>query len=205
MASTAPLFPELVEPEFVPSEAIEAVAREVLERHGGVEGIPRLHETAVQLRDGGIRVAFLVRTAPFDPAKERATHDAIARAIKAPRLWHDVTGLDAAIWIREWFWDSFSADQRRAVILHELLHLEVTLDDDLEPHLRMREHDLEEFRDVVGAYGPWLDDVRELVAAAGAWQDDHPAPEPVSLTITNLGTGESASLDEAALRRLARP
>lgn len=179
--ATPALFPDLDPSQFIESAAVAAVATTVLERDGAAGEVGRLFNVARAISGEEIRVLFMVNAKPFDPLKDDVKHDAIAKCIKAPTLWHDVTGYDAVIWCRGWFWDQFLDDQREALLLHELLHLEVEYDDDGEVQLRVRKHDLEEFTDVALRFGGALPGIDPFVRAFGQWQHGREHPEPTSL------------------------
>lgn len=155
MAVQAHAFPEIEGPEFVRSSEVEAVAEKVLELHGGVGGVPRVHPIAEAVRDGELRIMWLLNEKPFNDEVEDDQEPEIAgRCIKAPKLWRDVTGVDVVIWARKHFWDSFGTELRRALILHELLHIEVKRTKDGEPKYSTRKHDVEDFVDIARQYGP---------------------------------------------------
>ena len=172
MAIEPVLFPDLEGPEFVRSSEVADVADLVLDRHGRAGGIGALKATREALVDGAISIAYLLNTKPFDPLKDDVTHDAIAKCVKAPALWHDVTGLHGAIWIRSYFWDQFDEKARAGVVLHELLHLQVAEDEDGQVKLRLRKHDVEEFIHVVRHYGAYVPGRKALVEAYGLWEQD---------------------------------
>lgn len=173
MATVPALFPDIAGPEFVRSEQVEAVARDVLSEHGKAGAVARVFDTARAIRDGEINVAWLLNEKPFDELNEDKSHDAAGKCLKAPKLWHDVTGFDVAIWIRGHFW--YRADERirRAMILHELLHVEIKRDREGVAKVSIRKHDVEDFVDVVRHYGPIFGyaegGARALVDAANDW------------------------------------
>jgi hypothetical protein len=171
------LFPDLEGPEFVQSDEVARVAGEVLARHGVAGGVARLYDTARAIADGKIAIAYLENTKPFNPLTDDLNHDAIAKCIKAPALWHDVTGIDVVVWVRWYFWNQFDDRQRASVVLHELLHVAVEETKDLELRIRIRDHDVEEFIDVMRWYGA-LDVGREqLVRAYGLYHEDGGKPK----------------------------
>ena len=179
---TAPhMFPDIDASQFVESSAVAKVADSVLRHHGREGEVGRLFNVARAIRDDEIRVLFMINAKPFDPLKDDIKHDAIAKCVKAPTLWHDVTGYDAVIWCRGWFWDQFLDEQREALLLHELLHLEVEYDEDGEVQLRVRKHDLEEFTDVAQRFGGALPGIDPFVKAFERWQhrDDPAEPTPL--------------------------
>src|SRR6185369_1477219 len=105
--------PDLEGPEFIPSEEITSVARDVLSLHGGAGGVVRLFDLARAIRDGEISVVYLFNTKAWDELTEREEHDTAGKCMKAPRLWHDLTGYDVAIWIRQYLWQSWDVATRR--------------------------------------------------------------------------------------------
>lgn len=113
------LFPEFEGPDFIRDEAIETVGQAVLSAHGKVGG--PLFEVARAVRDEEIRILWLRNDKPYDPEKDDEGHDTVGKCVKAPGLWHDVTGYDVAIWLRGWFFDKWRPEQREAFTLHELL------------------------------------------------------------------------------------
>jgi hypothetical protein len=74
---------------------------------------------------------------------------------------------------KEW-WDQFDDSQRKALLDHELCHVEwpedkegnKKQDDRGRPVLRIRRHDIGEFRVVVSRHGLYKSDLMEFVAAA---------------------------------------
>jgi hypothetical protein len=62
-------------------------------------------------------------------------------------------------------WVAASADARAALVDHELCHFDVIEDDDGEPQLRLRGHDVEEFTAVVERHGAWREDVVRFMGA----------------------------------------
>ena len=181
MATTPDMFPDLDPSQFIVSSAVADVAQGVLAKLGAAGEVGRLFNVRRAIEGGDIDVGYLINAKPFDPLSDEAKHDAIAKCIKAPTLWHDLTGHDAVIWCRGWFWDQFSAEQRDALLLHELLHLEVEYDDEGEVKLRVRKHDLEEFTDVARRYGGALPAIDPFVRAFAAWQHGQEQPEPTKL------------------------
>lgn len=155
MAQQQHAFPEIEGPEFVRSSEVEAVAEKVLELHGGVGGVPRLHPIAEAVRDGDLAIMWLLNEKPFNEDTEDDQEPEIAgRCVKAPRLWHDVTGVHFAIWARKHFWDLYGIELRRALVLHELLHIDLGRDKNGEMKLSTRKHDVEDFVDIARQYGP---------------------------------------------------
>jgi|GEM_PF-5946452 len=209
----AELFPDLSDAQFIEAPQVGFVAAEVLSRHAdGARRIARLEDVRQAINEGDIRVGFLLNVKPFDPLKEEAKHDAIAKCVKAPTVWHDLTGFDAIIWIRDFWWQLFGPEAREALVVHELLHLDVSYDKAGEVGLKVRKHDLEEFGDVVRHYGSVLPGVADFAVQLAAGTD--PA-QPLrdladdtgnSITITANGREATISptLGKAALDELNR-
>jgi len=148
-------FPEIDGPDFVRSSEVEAVAEKVLELHGAIGGVPRLHPIAEAIRDQELRIMWLLNEKPFnDEVEDDQEPEVAGRCVKAPKLWRDVTGIDVAIWARKHFWDDFNTELRRALVLHDLLHIEVKRDKDGQAKFALRKHDVEDFVDVARQYGP---------------------------------------------------
>lgn len=155
MAVQQRAFPEIEGPDFVKSDEVGAVGQEVVEAHGHIGGVGRIHPIAEAIRDGELKILWLLNTKPFNDQSEDDQETEIAgRCVKAPGLWRDFTGYDFAIWAREHFWKEFDQDLRRALVLHELLHIEVKRDNDGNPKFATRKHDVEDFVDVARQYGP---------------------------------------------------
>ena len=54
------------------------------------------------------------------------------------------------------WWDEATDVQKRALLYHELSHIGYKEKGDGEIVWKVKEHDVEEFQDVVKKYGPWL-------------------------------------------------
>lgn len=176
MAALQPvMFPDVEGPDFVRSTEVADVADTVLNKHGKVGGVGLLHATARAIADEEVHVLWLLNTKPFDPEKDAEGHDVAGKCVKAPGLWHDVTGFDVAIWIREYFWKRWDQPTREAALLHELLHVEVDRDQDNNPKVKIRKHEVEDFVDVVRHYGPIFGEGARLVRAAATFAGE-PAP-----------------------------
>lgn len=175
MAVQQRAFPEIEGPDFVKSDEVADVAQDVLAEHGASAGVARLFETARAVGAGDLSIAYLFNAKVFDQRAEEANHDAAGKCIKAPRLWHDVTGIDVAIWLREDMWRTWPADVRAAAVLHELLHVDASYDKKGQLLLSVRKHDVEDFVDVVRIYGPIFGYAEGgspgYVRAANLWAD----------------------------------
>ncbi len=196
MALQSPLFPELESPDFIYSEEVTEVAADVLGRHGHVgskAGVARLRPVAEALENGELHIVYLSNTKPLAEGEDPSKHDVAAKCVKAPRLWHDVTGVDVAIWVREAVWTGLDEQSRHGVLLHELLHVEVTRDKDDQVMLAVRKHDVEDFTDVIRHYGPIAGDAASYVRAAAAFSGQ---PEPLHPQFNALqGLANDAEMD----------
>lgn len=163
MAVQAKAFPEIEGPDFIRDEAIAGVGEAVLGRHGRVGG--PLFSVNEAFRDEEISILWLRNDKPFDPDKDEATHETVGKCIKAPGVWRDVTGYHVAIWLRGYFWDLWSPDEREAFLLHELLHVEVKRTKDGAARFSIAKHDVEDFVAVVKAYGPVVGDSARYIRA----------------------------------------
>jgi hypothetical protein len=64
--------------------------------------------------------------------------------------------------IAEDTWQKLNNHQRTALVDHELCHCQVEWSDDGVPTLKMRPHDLEEFRAIVDRHGLWQPDLEHM-------------------------------------------
>jgi hypothetical protein len=151
------------------------------------------------IRDGELSILWLLNEKPWnDEAEDDQEPEVAGRCVKAPRIWHDVTGHHFAIWIRKHFWDEFGAELRRAVVLHELLHIEVKRDKDNQPKFATRKHDVEDFVDVARQYGPnaLAGDGGRYVRAAALFAGE---PEPM------VGARSPSKAPRGSAQAAARP
>lgn len=158
------LFPEIESPDFIRDEAIAAVAKEVLSAHGKVGG--PVFEVAKAIRDDEVNLLWLRNDKPFDELNEDLNHDTAGKCIKAPGVWHDVTGFDVAIWLRGYWWDRWDAHVCQAAVLHELLHVEIKRTKNGQAKVAIRKHDVEDFVAVAKLYGPIFGEAGAYVRAA---------------------------------------
>jgi hypothetical protein len=82
----------------------------------------------------------------------------IAKAVKTPPLWRDLTGVEAAVWVNAKWWRVADERSRQAVVAHELCHL---YEDD-KGRLAISEHDVEEFAFVARYFGAWRGELTQL-------------------------------------------
>jgi predicted metallopeptidase len=141
--------------DYYRSDEVMAVARRLVDRHA---------VTLARLRD--FELVYLLRHVEGELEEKRL--DAIAKAFKAPALWHDVAGVDAGIWIDDRYWKLFGEQQREAVCLHELLHLGVNDNG----QIKLLDHDVEDFGMVVRLYGPWIPNLRRFAEQLALFSGD---------------------------------
>lgn len=188
------LFPDtLVEP-FVAAPELEALAEDVLASFDEFEPI----QTA--MREAGLRIAYVWETKPFDPANEDVKPHTIAKVTKASPIWRCLAGTELAIQFRQAFWAPFTENQRRAVIHHELTHVEVDEPDERgRIHLALRKHDVEDFTRTMRRFGPIIPGRAAFVKAFLDWQHEQHTPEPTPLrTVHDLLTTEDGEKAMAA-------
>lgn len=173
------MFPDLDSAEFYRDDHLDEIAEEVMRRHGHVGGVGRLIPVVQAVENGEVRILFLLNGKPLSPGDDPGKHEVAGKCVKAPPIWHDITGYDVAIWIREAVWSRVDGHTRRALVLHELLHVEVTRDKDDQVKVGTRKHDVEDFVDVARHYGPVAGDGAGYVRAAAAFAGE---PEPLHPT-----------------------
>ena len=64
-------------------------------------------------------------------------------------------------------WRYLEPEQQRALVDHELAHLQVAFDDDDQMTLTIKGHDVEEFHSVVRRHGAWRPELATLAELAG--------------------------------------
>ena len=130
--------------------AIRAVADTIISRYH-----PHLQEAAI---------AYLLRRGAW----KRRGHVVTGKAVAAPEQWRYLSGCDLALIINEEVWQGLGNKGREVLLDHELSHFTApTADKRGNLHWALREHDLQEFSEVVKRHGVCCGDHRRLVAAAG--------------------------------------
>lgn len=113
--------------------------------------------------------------------------------------------------ISEPVWAILDAGQRKALIDHELCHCTTEVDEEKgELTLKLRSHDIEEFKAVVDRHGVWRTDIAEFAAALPERQrnieDALTDADDFDVTIshtTDDGTTESVTTTAGKLSELA--
>jgi predicted metallopeptidase len=85
-----------------------------------------------------------------------------AQISKATGKWAYLTDYDYIIEVWTVFWESATDTQKQALLYHELSHVECKEDDDGDITWRIREHDIEEFINVIKEYGTWNESLTPL-------------------------------------------
>jgi len=86
----------------------------------------------------------------------------LGKCSRATGKWSYLTGYDYVIEIWKPFWDSATDQARRAVVYHELLHIQKKVTKKGKVRWLIRKHDVEEFLEVVQEFGPWSTMMQEL-------------------------------------------
>ena len=144
---------------FRPAPAVERIARDLIAKH---------HKDLVD-----VRIEYVFRS---ETAKSRGK-EVWGQARKISGLNAYLSQEDGpseaasgdvdyfVIEISEPVWVILDAGQRKALVDHELCHLQLVWDDDGEVSLRLRHHDVEEFQAVVIRHGLWRPDLGDFAAA----------------------------------------
>lgn len=102
-------------------------------------------------------IGFIFRS----EASTNAGKMVLGQASKITGKYLPFVDLDGLVWLAGDVWPSLSMNQKRALIDHELCHFEV----DPEGNLKMRGHDIEEFRCIIERYGLWKADLIDFAPA----------------------------------------
>lgn len=105
---------------------------------------------------------------------DRDNHVTLGMARKANDLSRELSEYDFLILLSEEAWETLTEAQRLALLDHELCHCAADLDaDDKQKEdergrlcWRMRNHDIEEFREIVARHGTYKTDLEYFVKAA---------------------------------------
>ena len=113
------------------------------------------HKDLSNLSDYGVRIRFL----ESDAEKKERGKTIYGKCIKVPLMYRLFTQSEYIIVIYTPNVEYFTTDQKKTLLYHELLHIDI--DPDPAGGVRsygIRPHDTEEFREVLELYGPdWAD------------------------------------------------
>jgi len=141
---------------FKASKSVLSMAQELIEAHH------------VHLR--GARIGFIFRdTAAYTGAPPHQKR-VLGKAAKVSPRDKVYSSLDFVIWLAEDFWlGEATDDMRRALLDHELCHC--AFDEETE-EWKLRQHDIEEFKEIIERHGLWSSALWEAagVLAAAAQQ-----------------------------------
>lgn len=163
-----------IEPPFVRARVVEDLMDEVIAEFDEFEPI------ATARREDGLVIECVFETKPFDPAKDEYRPHVIAYVRKSPPIWSSLTGIHVVLAFRRWFWERFDDEQRRAVLHHELTHVEVDeADDQGRVPVSLRHHDVEEFGQTMRRFGPVIPGRSAFIRSYLGWAGEHPAQAAV--------------------------
>jgi putative metallopeptidase len=166
---TPGMFDVILEPAFVRSREVADLAEDVIASFSEFEPI------ATAIREDGLVIGYVWETKPFDPAKDEYAPHVVAKVTKASPLWQALSDMHLVIQFRRWFWERFDDTQRRAVLHHELTHIDV---DEADDHgrlpIKLRKHDIEDFNRTMQRFGPVIPGRRAFIAAYADWQRRNP-------------------------------
>lgn len=193
------LFPGVAEPQYVRSPEVRDLAELVIAEFDEFRPIQEA------VLNQGLRIVYAWDTRPFDFVRDEYGPHVIAQVRKAPTWVRDLHGGHVMLEFRRWFWDHFDAAQRRAVIHHELTHLELDGETDElgNPKVKLRKHDVEDFTGTMRRFGPVIPGRREFIKAAMDWQHEQEHPEPTPLrqvTTEDLAHVAGEALADAVAR-----
>lgn len=77
-------------------------------------------------------------------------------------------GYDYIITLAADIWSELNQNGREALLLHEICHVGVEVNDDDEAKMSLRPHDTEEFAKVIEVYGLWHNDLQRVADAIDA-------------------------------------
>jgi hypothetical protein len=169
------LFPDTLQEPFVRAPELEELAELVIAQFSEFEPI------AQAIREEGLTIEYVWETKAFDPLKDEFKPHTIAKVTKASPLWRCLTDRHLVIQFREAFWKAFRDEQRRAVLHHELTHIEVEVDEQHRLKVSLREHDVEDFTRTIRRFGPVLPGRAGFMKAFLDWQHEQDRPEPTPL------------------------
>lgn len=170
------------------NEQAEAVAEKVIAAHH-----PRLER---------VRIAYLfARRPPRKKALRPGKRAAMAKTSTVGQK-HRVLMERGFVFLIEFdqaVWDGLTLEQQEALVDHELCHCGVDADG-----YYLKQHDLEEFREIVRRHGFWKDDVKQFAEASlPLFSDRELADARTTVTLSGPGIG-AVTLTGAEFSRKAR-
>lgn len=138
-------------------------------------------------------IAFVMRS----EAQKRGNRMILGSTSKVPAKVQVLAEYDFLIWLSETDYEAMSDAQREALIDHELMHCKRSRDG---LGWSLREHDVQEFTEIIQRHGLWTHDLRSMDAAIQAYkQGDLLAGAQVTLS----GAGKVVTLTREQLERAA--
>jgi len=129
--------------KYVESKELDRLAQKVLKSNKSLDA------------NKGCRIKFLIRKSGSSPY--------LGVCKKTSPLVKFLTGYDYIIEVWEGFWNKSNKKQKKALLLHELLHIQASVDSKGNQRWKIRKHDVEEFLKVIKKYGGWLSDRKEFL------------------------------------------
>jgi len=139
--------------DFMPAEALDALARELTRRHAELRPIGEYELKVLWKRGGGSKGGRV-----------------ILGKCKAPSgLLRFYSGADWMIWLASDHVRAhgFNAQQTEALLYHEMLHCCVEVEGDRPPKITTVSHDIEAFNKEIERYGLWMQDLVDTAAVMG--------------------------------------
>jgi hypothetical protein len=106
------------------------------------------------------RIVYLVKVAD----KSRY----LGKCSRATGKWAYLVNKDFVVEVFDGFWQEATQTQKEALLYHELLHITCEEDDEGEVKWGLKDHDTEEFVDVIKKYGAWnpvLEQIKTIMTA----------------------------------------
>lgn len=138
------------------------------------------------------RIAFVMRS----EAQKRGERKIIGSTTKVPAKMQPHLEYDYLIWLSQDDYDMMSTGEREALIDHELMHCKYNPDTGT---WGIREHDIQEFSEIVSRHGLWSADLRRMDKAAETYRQ-----LPLGDTITISSGGRVATVTGDQLEKIAK-
>lgn len=143
----SPLFVEVtMEYEYKLSEAYANIAHEV------INTVPELE----YLKEAPVSIGYMAS----DYKKKSKKRLVFGECVKVKDMYKAFVPFDFLIIIYDPNAELLNENQLRILIEHELLHIQIENQDDINPVYSINPHDIEDFRSIVEKYGiDWADDI----------------------------------------------